>query len=272
MTVNEIKKLLDQDQDLKTIAESYTEISAAKMQRIRSGIEKNRLFFDEISLLYETLKRAASARNIQLQPKPRQNLSILITSNFPFYGQIEKPVVDLFVKASNSDLLVIGKTAVEYIKTTYPNLKFEALFLKKDLPSTEESAQIRQIIGPYNFIFVYFSKMITSFNQKPQILNLSQIIKKYNNIAKIDYIFEPEIYQMMQFFDSQILLSLISQSFLEAELSRTAGRLIAMDEASNRSNEIIKDDNKKLALAFKNTLDNSLLDMIISLKGHSHGF
>jgi|SRR3989344_1187837 len=272
MTVNEIKKLLDQDNDLKTIAESYTEISAAKMQRIRAGIEKNRLFFDEISLLYETLKRSASTRNIHLQPKPRQNLSILITSNYPFYGQIEKPVVDLFIKAENTNLMVIGKTAVEYIKTTHPNIKFETLFLAKDLPNNQEFGKLREIIRSYNFIFVYFSKMITSFNQKPQILNLSQIIKKYNNIAKIDYIFEPDIYQMMQFFDSEILLSLIVQSFLEAELSRTAGRLIAMDEASNRSDQIIKEDKKKLALAFKNVQDTSLLDMIISVKGHLHGF
>jgi F0F1-type ATP synthase gamma subunit len=272
MTISEIKKILSQYQDFKTIAESYTEIAAAKMQKIRVGIERNRKFYDEISLLYETLKQATRQKKIQLQPKPKQNLSILITSNFPFNGQIEKPVTDLFMKVEQSDLLVIGKTAVEYIKTTHPNLNFQSFFFHKDLPDPAEFDQIKQIISQYNFIFVYFSKMLNSFNQKPQILNLTQMVQKSSTIAKIDYIFEPEIYEMMVFFDSQILLSLIAQCFMEAELSRTAGRLIVMDQANNRSDDIIKEDHQKLATAFKNSADNSLLDMIVGVKGHFNGF
>lgn len=271
MTIKQIRQLIAQDKDLKTITESYTEIAAIKMRKIRSGIERNRTFFNEISVLYQTVKTIANENKISLTARPKQSLAVAISSNFPFYGSIEHPVVNKFLQSKEVDKVVIGRTAVSYIKNINPNFNFQPIILKKDLPDQAELKYLRDLFISYNQVVLYFSKMISPFRHQPQAFNISENSATVNQKDHIDYILEPEIEQMIYFFDSEIGSSLLYQSFLEAELSRTAGRLISMDEASTKTSEAIKADTKKLGTAAKSDRDKKLLDMLASLKGHTHG-
>ena len=50
-------------------------------------------------------------------------------------------------------------------------------------------------------------------------------------IASADYLFEPEISAILDFFDTQVRRVLLDRVMLEAELSRTAARLFKMEDA-----------------------------------------
>ena len=77
-----------------------------------------------------------------------------------------------------------------------------------------------------------------------------------------DFIFEPELVKMLQFFDNQFKILLIQETFLEAELARTASRMISMDQAQTNAKSFIKDKKKDLALSIRTLNNNRLLEML----------
>lgn len=261
MTTSEIKFDLQQEQDLKTVTEAFTEIAAQKMQRIRGGIEKNRHFLDELTRVYQSVKLTARLKKIHLKTKPKAKLAVLISSNFHFYGQVEHPVMESFSNLKGCELLVIGHTGVEYFRQK-GNTVFNEFIIDKDLPNQKELTKLKEIINQYVGVYVYFSKMIRLTSHKIQVLDVNQTIPEDNNITQLDYILEPEVQTMVDFFETQIGGILVGQAFLEAELSRTAGRLLAMDQASSKTDELIKQIRKDLGLQLKHQFDKQLLEMI----------
>ena len=69
----------------------------------------------------------------------------------------------------------------------------------------------------------------------------------------------------MQFFDSQINSLLLLQTFYEAELSRTASRILSMDQAQIEANKNILENKKLLAQTLRNIEGNRLLENITKL-------
>ena len=67
--LNEYKQLLDEYEAAELTAGALEDISALRMQAIRSGFEKNRTFFEGIGALYSTVQSTA------LKPKDEKKLN-----------------------------------------------------------------------------------------------------------------------------------------------------------------------------------------------------
>ena len=87
MTIKEIDAAIEEGQSLKQIAQAYSEIANLKIKKIRAEVERNRFFFQEISKVYSLIKTLAMEKKINVT-KSKQTVSIVITSNHRFYGQI----------------------------------------------------------------------------------------------------------------------------------------------------------------------------------------
>src|SRR3989344_2923190 len=99
MTIKEIDATLEEDESLKLIAQAYSEIANLKIKRIRADVERNRIFFQEISKVYALIKKLAIQRKINIV-KPKQRVSIIITSNYRFYGSINADLLEFFVNTT----------------------------------------------------------------------------------------------------------------------------------------------------------------------------
>lgn len=279
LTVKQLKFELEEDYSLKLVTQAYSEIAAIKLRKIRDGIQKNRQFFDEVSHLYHSIKETASRKGVSLPTKERETLSLLITSNHRFYATLENQLLDYFASNTGNavtDRIVLGKTGGVYLKTKGYKLPFQALVLQNDLPNPPELRQLTNLLSRYNQVFVYHSKMKTVLVHSPSIIDVTQTQSKAQAqiqaltsatqatpLPAMDFIFEPDIVKMLQFFESQISTLLLEQAFLESELSRTAARLISMDQAQTNADSIIDRQNKQLAEA-KKSLDNTKLLETIS--------
>lgn len=285
MTLRQINQTLEEGLSLKLITQAYAEISAIKLKRIRAGIEANRQFFNEIAGLFRTLKQVA-LRHHQLEDimkklvtKNSRTIALLITSNYRFYGDINSMVINQFLLASPkfaTDRIVLGKMGIEYLTATEYQYPFTQTVLSSDLPTEAELKNLVETVKNYQQVLVFHSKFKTVLQQIPQVTDVTQTANVMlppsnplssqvdKNAEPLDFILEPEIDKMLQFFDSQIITLLLETTFLEAELSRTASRMISMDAAQTNANKFILDQRKLLQSAKRNVADARLLDTFAS--------
>lgn len=279
MNIREINELINLGGSLKLVAQTYGEIASLKMKKIRTEVEKNRLFFAEIAQVYRIVKLYAQQKGL-ITTKPKQTLSLLLTSNQGFYGGIDALVTRYFIDSTAkfpTDRVVVGKTGREYLREiSYPS-PFQSLEFKKDLPNPQELASLIQIINDYRQVLVFYPQLATALVQKAAVIDITQsFLSQTQNILEqaarhiqkeLDYfIFEPELPKILLFFDMQILNLLLQQTFFEAEVSRTASRLLAMDQAQREADKFIGDWKRLLSHIQKDQNNNHLLETFSSLK------
>lgn len=270
-TVKQITEALDATESLKLVAQAYTEISALKLEKIRSGIEKNRDFFQDITEVYHIVNFEAAKKQIQLRPK-KGTVSILVTSNEHFYGALEKELVKFFILNTTkfaTDRVVIGSTAKEFLASFNYFHPYQQVILKRDVPSIEEMQALTARVINYEQIMVYYSRMHSILTQEPHVVDVVQKPPTFflkSQAQTVDYIFEPELTEMLEFFEGQITQLLIEQTFLESELARAAARLTSMDQAQFTADEIIAKQRLELARAKKEIENINLLENIATMK------
>lgn len=269
MTLKEIDELIEEGQSLKTIAQAYSEIANLKIKRIRAEADRNRIFFKEVSLIFGMIKALALKKKITL-PKPKKRVCLILTSNYRFYGNINAALINFFIESTQSistDRIILGKSAVEYFKTSRLILNYQEILLKTDLPSYAELTQLVNMIKDYSHVLVFYSRMKSLLVQEPVVSDLystAEILEEKGQGLR--FIFEPELNKILNFFDSQILTLLLKATFLESEVSRTASRFISMDQAETAANNFIKEYQKLRAYNERNIKNNQILEAIAALK------
>lgn len=262
MTIKEIDDIIEQGESLKAIAQAYSEIANLKIKRIRSRVEQNRLFFGEIFNIYSLVRSFAYKKGVHItKSKPR--VCLILTSNYRFYGNINADLIDFFVDSTRklqTDRILIGKAAIDYFDATriFPNS--QKILLKNDLPSIEELANLVRLISDYSQVLTFYPTLKTLLVQQPRVTDIT-LLTQLPGEGDIRFIFEPELPKILQFFDSQLLHLLLEQTFLEAEVARTASRFISMERAETEANRFIKEYIKlknytKTSLINKRILEN----------------
>ena len=278
MTIKELDAILEEGESLKQIAQSYSEIANLKIKRIRFEVERNRIFFEEISKIYDIVKAFAIQKKINVK-KPKQRLCIILTSNYRFYGSINSDLINYFVgstvKLPEVDKLIIGKTGVDFFKANKILPNYQNLLLKDDMPSGEELLNLAAISSNYNQVQVFHSKFKSLLRQQATFTDLSAMsfyLKDRVKTVELDkkedflkFIFEPELAKILHFFETQILTLLIEETFLESELSRTASRFITMDQAETEANKFIKDYEARKSYAKRSLINSTLLENFASM-------
>lgn len=278
MTIKEIDEALEEGNSLKVIAQSYTEIANLKIKRIRTEVERNRVFFQEISKVFALVKKLAIRKGVSIR-KSKKRVALIITSNYRFYGSINADLIDFYVqncKEIDIDKILIGRAAIDYFKTSPLPGNTTEILLKQDQPNTEELIKLVEQISEYNQVLVVYSSMKSLLIQQPLITDITassesstaQSDKKEDDIK---FIFEPELAKVLNFFDSQIITLLLEGTFLESELSRTASRFISMDTAETEANKFIKEYEKLKAYVKRNRDNNKILENFASIAALRRG-
>ncbi|MCL4338535.1 F0F1 ATP synthase subunit gamma [Patescibacteria group bacterium] len=264
-TIIELKEELDDVQTLNFISQAFTEASAAKLQKIRGDFEKNKQFYEEISHVYHLVKTSAvKAKKLHDKAEKTQvdekTLHVALTSNQHFYGNINSELMRKFTSdaaSTKADLMVIGKTGNDFMRSARLGKPYKTLQFTKDSPTREELVTFLDSVKEYLKVFVYYPKFVTLLTQTVAVTDITQFsnpdAKELNE--EIHMIFEPELHQMLDFFERTVHTVLFLRVILETDLSRTAARLIAMSSADERSKEMIsekKQEIRKLEMSLMN--------------------
>jgi ATP synthase F1 gamma subunit len=271
-TIKQIDQIIEEDNSLKIIAQAYSEIANQKVKKIRLEAERNRLFLEEIGKSYALIKLLAQKRKVSVA-KPKACVTVLITSNNRFYGTIDSDLIKFYTnqtKAMQTDRIVIGKMGIEHFKTEKTFGNMEEVVLKSDMPTPEELKQLTELIHDHNQVLVFYSQLKSLLVQVPMVLDLTQSQSVYSPLAdesKFRFIFEPQLPQVLSFFDSQVANLILEGTFLESEAARTASRFISMDQAQSSADKMIREYEKVRAYTKRNLENNLILENFASTFG-----
>ena len=159
MTIKQINEDIDRSQALKLVAEAYSEIALIKLKKIRQNVESNRYFLEDISKIYWLIKRAASNLRSSTPRKLKKTVSLVLTSNYRFYGSINAELMNFFLVQSaryRTDRIIIGKTGLKTLEAIRYSHPYSSVVFKHDLPGPEELRQLVYGLKDYEQVLVYF--------------------------------------------------------------------------------------------------------------------
>lgn len=241
---------------LKELAESYEEIAAIRMQRIKDSVLKTRDFLADLSDVFVDLKSSYKREVVDLLARRKKGdetlisalqkngkkLMVYLSSNGRLYGSVTQKTFRLFTadltkpQAQDFDILVIGSAG----KELYENAGIAKPFTYFELPdSNVDIEHIRQLVKQflqYEQVSVYYGKFDNVVRQNPIAASITgEDIFETEVVTTVPredrFIFEPTLEKIFQFFETQIMANLFSQSLLENQLARHASRVNAMEEA-----------------------------------------
>jgi len=254
---------------LKELAESYEEIAATRMQKIRDSVLKTRDFLSEISDIFVDLKSSYQREVKDLLTKIKQGgktllpilqknnklLMVYLSSNGRLYGSVTKKTFDLFIEdlkangPDNVDIVVIGSAGKEMLESSSVKRPFEYFDIPDNNVGLNHIRTVMKKYLQYERVHVYYGKFGNVVKQSAISTSITgeDIFETEvpSNVPREDrFIFEPILEKIFHFFATQIMATLFSQTLLENQLARHASRVNAMEEALVH----IEGESKKLIL------------------------
>lgn len=266
-TIKQLNAEIEDSESIKLVTQALGEIATLQLKSTRDLVLHTTSFFIEIELVYHMIKLVAERRRMlesHMTQKIGKTICILISSNYHFNGNIDYEICQSFIKTTQNhptDCIIVGKFAQEYFRDAGYNRPYQSMLFAADFPTADEIKQLVDKTHAYQKVLVYHSKFVSVLHQGIQISDISQSDAVLEaSSTPIDYILEPELDKMLDFFESQIKISLLQAIFLESELSRTAARMIAMHDAETNAEKIIKEEQRELYKANRSIKNIQILE------------
>lgn len=263
-----LKEEIKDEETLQSLASAFTEVSASKISRLKEKFEENQAFYQEISDLYRLVKYSGHLR----PTASKKEIAIAITTNNRFYGVINLEVMRKFVAETQNrptDRLVVGKIGVLYLPSIGFKEPFATLILKSDTPQLKDLEKLLEMAQPYQQVFLYYPRFQTLYTQTPAVTDITYSPTPEVKRAveeTLHFIFEPELPQIVDFFETQIRTILLQRVLLEVELSVTASRLQAMSRAQEHAETALNQKKFALTKATHSLINARLLDSLSRVK------
>lgn len=259
MHQRQIESEIEFTETLKTITETYQELSALKMQKIRQSVLNTRDFLNEVANVYQQVRisykrkveKLAKKQQAKIKKAGSKKALLLLSPNAKLYGDIGKRVFELFGQQDlrNYDLYIFGKVG----KELFDQLKLPYQFVYADFPDSTAALGKMDVIfsqfGKYDSINIVFGRYLSLVNQQADVVNINGELIDQTSESEIKkerrFYFEPELESVVVFFNQQISGALLKQSIHESQLAGYAARINTMEEALQN----IKSERKRLTVA-----------------------
>ncbi|OGH31138.1 MAG: hypothetical protein A3J69_00130 [Candidatus Levybacteria bacterium RIFCSPHIGHO2_02_FULL_42_12] len=272
MTHKDIKGEIEQLSNLKTMVQAYEEIAATYMRRIRNSVILKREFLEGLSDIFKKVKESYKTEiqilmqrkkikdttKASLMHKNGKTVLVLISANTGLYGDIIKRTYRLFLQEAqkgNADVALIGKLG----HLLYNQEKDKLPITYFEFPdNTINQDMLRDIVThliQYERIVVFFGKFQSVVTQTPAASSISgdepaavesDATAVVSDAGKkqvpihIQYLFEPSLEKILNFFETEVMTSIFEQTVHESQLAKFASRMTTLDKAGENISGTLK--------------------------------
>lgn len=264
--IDRILGQLDEFTSLELLAEVFTDIAQTRLNRVRAGIERNRVFVGEISKILHVVRVSAEEKGLSAARKKKISASLLLTSNKRlYYGALDTRVVDFYMAHTQYtgyvDRFVVGTVGIDILGTRGYPFKIEPVVFAGDLPNVSELLSLTNKLSDYQKVIVYYPRFVSVLSQQPSFVDITGLVANIPEGGEERYyLFEPEIEKILDFFETQVMTILVEQTMLESELARIGTQLTSMDEAQQKAQQSIKEEKSLLAWTKRQLLNQKVLE------------
>jgi ATP synthase F1 gamma subunit len=243
---------------LRIILETYEEIAATRMARIRSSVLGSRDFLLEINAIFQQVKTSYKAQ-IELLMKNKKikdsskltfikrngkTLYVFISANTGLYGEIIRKTYDVFIESFQKepgDVAILGHLGLDFFKAE----KIKTPLTYFEFPDNKmDNAVVQKIVEhiiQYEKVLVFYEQFNNVISQSPIVTNISgDPLPWEKGGEQAHYFFEPSLEKIMEFFEKEIFASIFQQTIFESELAKFAARMVSLDFASENTKTRLK--------------------------------
>lgn len=252
--IRDLQERLQQTETAKFVTTMLRDISATRLQAIRAEFDANQAYYAELHELMELIKGYAKEQGISLeQPDEQQRVYVALTANRRFYGQLNNDIMKALYARLEEDTsaqaLVIGATGLQYLdRNTPPGKVVDRIQFVHDEPTNAEVQSVIEQLAAYNEVMVVHPTFINSFRQEPRLTDITHQPPAASPTVnpEVDYIFEPDLPALLRFFRTQVRMVLFRRVLLETRVALTGARLMKMQRARERANELVKSERRAI--------------------------
>lgn len=253
MTKKEGKSRIADLTAIQDITNTYEQVAAMRMRRVKDTIVQNRDFYESLSEIYFETQRCYQ-ENLTREKKYVSrysngvgggNVVVLLTANTGLYGKVVKEIYSQFVKDnvnSKNDLVIVGEQGRRWIQNQYPTVHYKYFNLSDGTDNLDK--QIRPIydcISKYANITVYHGIFKNIMEQPVTVTKITPNPDKNDGKGEtLLFLFEPTIDKVLTFFEEQLLYSFFDQTIHESALAKYGSRMLGLDSASQNVSNILK--------------------------------
>jgi ATP synthase F1 gamma subunit len=254
----EINQEIQQLLSFNILVETYEEIAASRMRRIRASVLQSRDFITELSSIFSELKtnykkqfnalvkkHSHTSSGTALRQKNHKTLVILLSANTGLYGNILQTTVNSFIDYVNKnecDVAIVGRYGRRIFENVNPGWEFTYFDFPDKALSSEDTAKILEKLLAYSNVYIFHGKFISIVKQEPTMATIStdNISDSMNTEAVVRYFFEPSLEEILVFFEEEIFAAVFEQAVHESELAKFASRMVTLDNATENIRERVK--------------------------------
>lgn len=261
----DIKNRISSIKNTRKITSTMEMVSTAKMKKMQQRLEKSMPYDSKINQIIANLMTSgvSSSQNPLFREvsDPSRILILSITGNRGLCGSFNSNVIDNTVnfrdKLADEDKevlnYVIGKKGINYFKfIKLPVYKSSAN--PEDKLTFEEAARISDelkelfLSGEIHEVYISYTKVYSATSQQPEIIKLLPISPEADlgkdpvkEATTTDYIFEPNAGRIFSYILPLYLKVKIFTCFLESAFSEQFARRVAMKNATDASDDMVKE-------------------------------
>lgn len=245
-----IQKEAGQVGTITNLTSIFESIASMRIGKIKDRVTRSQLFFAELWQIYSQLRVDPSlqltGKNGPKRDKP--NVFLVLTSEGGLSGDIDARIVRTVIEnfdPNTTDLIVIGAHgATQFVQN---NIKIKRYFRLPDIDQAIDVSPIVQELIGYKYPTVWFQRYVSLSDQEPGRIDLLGRVralgsdtadKKTEVISPHDYLFEPNVEDVVRYLESVMMEIALSQVILESRLAQYASRFTAMSSAKKRAKEM----------------------------------
>jgi F-type H+-transporting ATPase subunit gamma len=185
---------------------------------------------------------------VDFYPNLKKDLYIIITSDKGLCGAFNSSLIKFFKEkaALNQEVLIIGKKGYDLISKDRNYIILDDHYLDSNIKYLRDSIVegkftkkiLTKLAEGYDRLFLVYNSFLSMLKQEVKIKQLFPILVPYSE-ASGSYAFESNPMEILAHTIPHYLHSLIYQALMNSSRSETAKRMMAMDQASENSKEIL---------------------------------
>lgn len=228
----------------------FESIASMRIGKIKDKVTRSQKFFDELWQIYTQLRVDPSQQLTGGKGAPKRdkpNVFLVLTSEGGLSGDIDERIVKTVLQSfdpKTTDLIVVGAHgATQFVQN---HVQIKRYFRLPDVDQAiDVSPIVTELIG-YKQPSAWFQRYISLSVQEVGRIDLISRVKALGSdaeksgtvISARDYLFEPNVEDVVLYLESVMMEIALSQIILESRLAQYASRFTAMSAAKKRANEM----------------------------------
>ena len=253
--LKDIRNHLRSIENIKKITDAMERVAAARLKRAQAKAEQSRPYFKKMKEILEKLS-ASDIQNPLFTPhaEKKKTALIVISADKGLSGSYNSNILntaDKFAKKfepQQLDLLLFGKKAIEHFKgKPWPTI-FQRIDWAGKISLHEIQLFTHDVIG--RFLNSTYDEVWLIYTHYINVMNRDVILEKFLNIERpkkkddeifLSYVFEPDPTTIINEILPRYCITRIQTALNEAYASELASRIVAMQTASNNSENLIEE-------------------------------